>query len=198
MSDKTVSDEELVARCKTELPYQAKSFEILLQRYKDKVFSKAVSILKNEEDSRDISQDIFIKVFNGLPSFRSESAFSTWLYAITVNTCLNHKEKMQRRPWWWLAEDIEEVREGHVQEEEFFHLVGKIFEQEDLRKQIDSTLKNLSEQDREILELRFFEELDYKAISRNLGIGLSAVKMRLKRARQEFKHEFKHLSKFSQ
>jgi RNA polymerase sigma-70 factor (ECF subfamily) len=190
-----LSDEELVARCQAELPYQTKSFEMLIDRYKQKVFGKAVSMLKNEEEARDLTQDIFVKVFHGLPAFRREASFSTWLYAITVNPCLNHLEKMQRRPWWWLAEDVEALREAQQEEAEIFLAIGRSLEREELRRMIDRTLNSLNDKSREILRLRHFEELDYETIAGRLGIGLSAAKMRLKRAREEFKLQYEKLAK---
>ncbi len=189
-----LSDAELVARCQVELPYQTKSFEILVERYKQKVFGKAVGMLKNAEEARDLAQDIFVKVFHGLSAFRGEASFSTWLYAVTVNTCLNHLEKMQRRPWWWLAEDLDALEEEQRADADTFLAVGRSLEREELRRMIEQTMQALEDKSREIIRLRHFEELDYETIARRLGIGLSAAKMRLKRAREEFKLQFEKLS----
>lgn len=188
------SDKDLVARCKTELPYQTASFEQLVFRYQKTVFVKVYSIIKNKEEAKDLSQDIFIKVFHGLPTFRNEASFSTWLYSITINTCLNHLDKMQRRPWWWLSEDIDEVRRDEYLDTELLYCIGKELERGELSHKIKLTLDALNGQSRAIIKLRFFEELDYKTIARRLGIGLSAAKMRLKRARQEFKLKYNQLN----
>ena len=102
-----LSDEELVQCCKSELPYETRSFEQLVNRYKDRVFGKAFSMIRNEQDAEDLAQTVFMKVFQAIPSFRGEAKFSTWLYTITVNTCLNYQDKMQRRPWWRRADDID-------------------------------------------------------------------------------------------
>ncbi len=181
------SDSELVETCRTELPYRTQAFEILVERYKQKVFGKTFSIVKNREEAEDLSQDIFVKVFHGLPGFRSNATFSTWLYAITVNTCLNHLETRQRRPWRWVAEDVEEVKAEDLHDTELFFTVRSGLEQEQLQKQIDRIMDSLGAKDREILELRYLQELDYQTIATRIGIGLSATKMRLKRARETFK-----------
>ncbi len=184
------SDNDLVRRCQTELPYETRAFEILLERYKDKVFRKVISMLRNRNEAEDVSQDIFLKVFTGLPSFRHDSSFSTWLYAITVNTCMNRIDKMQRRPWWWLSEDPDEIRSDVQQQEAMFYLIGQSVERRELQQRIDSTFAKISPASSEILKLRFLEELDYQTISARLNLGLSAAKMRIKRARQEFVAQF--------
>lgn len=77
MEMNTLTDEELVRRCQHELPYQTESFALLVSRYKEKVFSKVLGMINNREDARDLSQDIFIKMFHGLPAFRIDASFST-------------------------------------------------------------------------------------------------------------------------
>jgi len=151
--------------------------------------------MQNKQDAEDLAQTIFMKVFQALPSFRRQSKFSTWLYTITVNTCLNYQDKMQRRPWWRRADDIEEMAETYKQDEELLSLLIRSLEQDSLKKAIDHTMAQLNPASREVLQLRFFEELDYNSISHKLSIGLSATKMRLKRARQEFKILFKSRQK---
>jgi RNA polymerase sigma-70 factor (ECF subfamily) len=180
-----LSDEQLVIRCQHELPYQTDSFEKLVNRYKDIVFGKVITMLKNKSEAEDVSQDIFIKVFKGLPAFRQDAKFSTWLYAITVNTCLNHKEKLQRRPWLWYDQEADDEK-YHRPEQDLLYIINRSMEQSDTQKMIEKTLSEMNAQSAEVLRLRFFEELEYLEISKRLGIGLSATKMRLKRARAEF------------
>ncbi len=185
-----LTDDELIKIAQSELPYQTGAFEILINRYRQKVFGKLISMLKNREEAFDVLQDVFVKVFNGLPRFKGNSSFSTWLYTITVNTALNHIEKMQRRPWWWISEDIGDVKESQREDESLFRQVDESLEREEMRAAIQNAMNSMSENAREIIHLRYFEELDYKTISDRLGIGLSATKMRLKRAREEFKECF--------
>ncbi len=185
-----LTDEELVKRCQEELPYITTSFEALVNRYKDKVYGKALSMLRHPQDAEDAAQDIFLRVFNGLPNFHFNAAFNTWLTAITTNTCLTYIEKRRRKPWWWLTEDLDEVQGEQAAEQSLFLLVGKSLEQEDMQRAIENTMQRLTETSREILRLRFWEELDYQAIAERLHIKLSAVKMRIKRAREEFISEY--------
>ena len=184
-----LSDKELVLRSRYELPYETRAFKELMNRYQNKVYAKVISMLKNEEDTKDLIQEIFIKVFNNLPKFKMNSSFSTWLYIITVNTTLNHIEKQKRKPTWWLTEDYD-LEFCQQEESEIMHIMGKGVEAEDVGVCIEETLEKLTESDKKILEMRFFDELDYQTISEKIGIGLTAMKMRLKRAREEFRMKF--------
>ena len=190
----SLSDVELVRQCQEGLPYQTAAFEILMKRYRQRVFAKVLSMIRHREEAIDLLQDIFIKVFNGLPRFQGKSSFSTWLYSITVNTCLNHIEKLQRRPLWWLAGNIDAEKLAQQADEELFFMVDGGLEREELRKWIETALNSLSDSAREVIQLRYFEEKDYRTIADELGIGLSAAKMRLKRAREEFKEKFEKLT----
>ena len=186
----TPSDEELVLRCQAELPYQTDAFRLLVDRYKEKVFAKINGMVSNVDDAQDVAQEVFIRVFNHLPKFEMKAKFSTWLYTITVNTTLNHIEKRKRSPQWYMSVDLDEVAESQFEDEGLFLLMGQSHEQSELQRDIETTLKHLGGTAREIIDLRFFEELDLQTIADKLEIGLSAAKMRLKRAREEFKQTF--------
>ena len=190
----TETDDTLAERCRAELPYKTAAFEELVQRYQENVFHKVVSMLKNRDEALDLTQDIFIKVFHALPEFRQDASFATWLYAITVNTCLNHLEKMQRRPWWWLSQEGGDARVDIQRDEELFLIANQMADDADQRHAIQRIMQVLSETDRQILHLRYFEEMAYQDIAEQLGVGLSAVKMRIKRARETFIQKFKNLT----
>lgn len=185
-----MADEELVKLCQGELPYQTDAFEVLMNRYRQRVFGKILSMLRRREDANDVLQDVFIKVYNALPKFQMKSSFSTWVYTITVNTTLNYIDKMQRRPLWWITEDVTESNRSELEDKQLFFAVDQGLEREDLRKQIAAAMENLSEASRKIIQLRYYEELDYKSIAEALDLGLSATKMRLKRAREEFRNHY--------
>ena len=160
-----------------------------MERYLPRVQSKAESMLGSVEDAKDMTQEIFLKVYSNLGRFEMKSSFSTWLYIITVNTCLNLIDKRNRSPQWWLTEDIDSE---FVQQEEseIMIIMGKGVERKDVRECIEDTLSDIEDKDREILEMRFLEELDYQTIATKCNIGLSAMKMRLKRAREKFRMTF--------
>lgn len=187
------SDEELVERCKQELPYVVTAFELLVERHKNLVFAQAIGMLRHPQDAEDVAQEVFIKIFDALPNFRMDASFKTWLRAITTNACLTHIDRRKRKPWWWLTDDIDDIQESEREDKSLFVMVGRGLEQEELRRKIERVMDNLNEQSRQILQLRYYEELDYQSIADRLGLKLSAAKMRLKRAREEFKDKFEQI-----
>lgn len=188
-----LTDEELVRRCKRELPYITYSFEILVDRYKNMIFSKAFGMLRHPQDAEDVVQDIFIRVFHALPKFEFRSTFRTWLTTIATNTCLTYIERRKNRRWWWLTEDIDEIKETQYGDEELFLRISEGLEREDLRRQIEDVIGCLSDHSKEMIRLRFQNEMDYKSIAEKLDLNMSTVKMRIRCAREEFKEQYAKL-----
>ena len=195
MNTEDFTDEKLVKQCQRELPYITASFEILVNRYKDKVFSKTLAILRNPQDAEDVSQDIFIKIFDALPKFEMRSTLNTWITAITINACLTYIDKRKRKPWLWRTEDIDDMEKSKKEEHALFLMFAQSSEREDIQETIQLTLKKMNEKSGEIIKLRFFEEMDYQSIADQLKIKLSAAKMRLKRARKEFIAIYQEINK---
>lgn len=187
-----LSDEELVKRCKTELPFVSTAFEVLVNRYKDTVFTKVLGMVRHPQDAEDVTQEVFLKVYDALPNFQMKASFKTWIYVIAANTSLTYIDRRKRKRWWWLTEDLGEIHEAEKEDKSLFMEIGLSLEREELRKRIDQIMEKLKQAHREVLKLRYYEELDYESIAKKLHIKLSAVKMRLKRAREEFKTHYEH------
>src|SRR5436853_5429539 len=93
-----LTDEELVARCKSELPRDTRSYEMLVHRHMNRVYSRVYQVVSNKEEGEDIDQEVFVKVYNGLHKFEQQASFSSWLYRITINTTLDALDKIKRHP----------------------------------------------------------------------------------------------------
>src|SRR5579859_4361170 len=93
----TLSDEELVMRCKAELPTNTRSYEILVQRHMNRVYSIVYRVVYNREEAEDITQDVFVKVYNGIKKFEQQASFSSWVYRIATNSALDALDKMKRQ-----------------------------------------------------------------------------------------------------
>src|SRR5436305_9035668 len=89
-------DEELVARCKKELPGNTNSYEELVRRHKHRVYSVAYRVVSHKEEAEDITQEVFVKVYHGLKKFEQQSSFSSWLYRIATNSALDALDKTKR------------------------------------------------------------------------------------------------------
>jgi RNA polymerase sigma-70 factor, ECF subfamily len=77
-----------------------KDFELLINKYQPNIFRLSIGLLHNREDAEELTQDIFIKLYHSLSTFNKKSAFSTWLYRLTINTCLNALKKKKKRQFW--------------------------------------------------------------------------------------------------
>ncbi|RMG26836.1 MAG: RNA polymerase sigma factor [Bacteroidetes bacterium] len=168
------TDEELVALITngaTDL------YGILYDRYADKVYRKCLSFVKNEQIAQDNVQDIFLKVFFQLSKFKGKSRFSTWLYAITYNYCVEYYRRNTRYTHVEVDERIE-LTEDETEEQELLKL---------RTEQLARALDKVAPEDKVILLMKYQDNMSIKEIMEQLDIAESAVKMRLARARKRVK-----------
>ncbi len=182
--EQNYSDEELLKLIKEG---KRELIEDLYERYATKIYRKCVGMTNDEHMAKDLTHDIFIKIITKLSSFKGKSKFSLWVHSITHNHCINHILKNKKVK----IEDIESETFNNVTIDEIES------EHEELVEihvhQLKRLMKELSLLEREILILRYQEELSIKEISIALNLGESAVKMRLKRSRDKLAQLFKEL-----
>ena len=191
-----ITDEELVVHCKHELPGDTRSYELLVQRHMNQVYSIVYRIVCNKEEAEDITQEVFVKVYNSLKKFEQQAAFSSWLYRIATNSALDSLDKIKRQqkhtvsitnaPTNGLDEDSDPL---------CFHPSPEAGPEEsaiqrELCECISRVLKQLDRQHARLLVMRDFNDLSYDEIATLLEVGLSAVKMRIHRARLAFQELF--------
>ena len=172
------------------------AFEKLVSKYKDIVFNRAYSIVGNIHEADELSQEVFLQVYYSAGSFKYKSSFSTWLYRVTVNKCLNELRKKKKRTVS-LEDELNEEEELKIKDvlrssEE--SIENKMLREEQ-RKIIRKILSSLPEKYRLILTLNNIENLSYKEISEELGISIDRVKIWLYRARQKLKERLEPLYK---
>lgn len=155
-------------------------FEPLFDKYIDISYRKCLSYLGNTEDTEDAAQEIWTKVYFSLPSFRAESAFSTWLYRICVNHCINVLKKRKS----FVSMDELKIS-GFEQYDEKIDIEINISNQEDVTKVLFILSK-----DKELFLMKYVEGYTYEEISQVFGIGVSALKMRIARAKKKLLNEF--------
>ena len=167
-----LTDEELVERARLELFHVTRAYEELMRRYQRTLFNVCARYLNNERDADDVCQEVMLKVLYGLKNFEGKSKFKTWLYSITYNECITQyrKDRRKRRLSDALAlEPNEEASEDYAPKSEG-------------QGGLDRWLVHVNPIDREILVLRFVAELEFQEIADIMNMGLSATKMRYKRA----------------
>lgn len=155
------------------------AFAVLVDRYKDMVFTLSLKMVKNREEAEEIAQDSFIKAFRSLNKFKGDSKFSTWLFKVTYNSCLDRLKKLKRvNP----LVAIDEYTEKEVVE------LSDIFdsiEDSERKQMIQVCLDRLPHEDRFLLTLYYFEEQSLKEMAKIMGINDNHVKIKLHRSRKK-------------
>lgn len=172
---KKLSDEELIL----EITQNGHSdlFGKLYDRYSKKVYRKCMGFAKDHDIAQDMVQDVFMKVFDQLPKFQGKSRFSTWLYTITYNFCVEYYRKNSKHSFTDINNQPDEIDET---EEERALLTTR-------SNKLNKALHKISADDREILVMKYRDQVPIREIMDALDISESAVKMRLARARQRAK-----------
>jgi RNA polymerase sigma-70 factor (ECF subfamily) len=164
----------------------------LVRQYHKRVIGYCFSMLSNHTDAEEAAQDIFVKVYQSLAKFKGDSSFSTWLYRITANHCLDILRKRNRRKNVSLESLVEQ--EGS-QIQKLFATPALADTQLENHQLAGKILSTLSEEHRNILTLREAEGLEYQEIAEVLGCSLDAVKGRLARARKQLRENLRHIQK---
>jgi RNA polymerase sigma factor (sigma-70 family) len=153
------------------------SFAVLVDRYKNMVFTLCLKMLQSHEEAEEAAQDTFLKVYKSLEKFKSESKFSTWLYKVTYNTCLDSLKSKKRNLLQTSVDDFEE------KDVISFTNVLDAIESRERKQMIQKCLDQLPAEDRFLLTLYYFQENSLKEISKIMGINENNLKIRLYRSR---------------
>ena len=167
-----LKDEEIIYKIRNE--GSSKYFEVLYGRYYSKVLDKCYSFVKNRQEAEELAEDIFSKVFEKLGSFKQLSSFSSWLFSVTYNHCIDYlrDQKKMHYPNWDRENEIPEI----------------IDESEEFREEVNydkllTILEDIHPEEKALLYMKYRDELSMKQIGDSLRISEDAAKMRLKRAR---------------
>ncbi len=193
-----LTDEELVERCKHELPANVQSYEVLVQRHMSTVYRLVYRLVNNREEAEDITQEVFVKAFKSFLAFKQQASFSTWLYRIATNSAFDALVKIKRRYNTTISIT---PYSSHVNSEEHeiltpLSITGpeECILQEELRTYLRQVLQTLEPEQARLLVMRDFDDLSYNEIAHVLGVSVSAVKMRIHRARLAFQEVFNRYS----
>lgn len=152
--------------------------EELYRRYSGKVYYKCLTIVKDPEVAKDMAHDIFVKIFLRLDRYKGQANFYSWVFAITYNHCfdfLRQKKKMY----------TVEVTEMHTElAEDTAELEHKLLKEANLEI-MEGAMQQLSEMERTMLTMFYQDGMSIKMMAKVLGLGESAIKMRLKRSRNK-------------
>jgi RNA polymerase sigma-70 factor (ECF subfamily) len=185
MTDKDHSSADDPALVKAAQQGDMAAFEELVARHRDKIYARAFSMMRNEEEAIDLSQEAWVKAWQRLIQFQGESSFGTWLTRIVINLCLDQLRKHKRQR----TESIEAMDEesGGVERQMPVVTINPTagLERSELRQRIDRALGQLSYEHRTVLVLHEFEEMEYKQIAKSMGCSIGTVMSRLFYARRK-------------
>jgi RNA polymerase sigma-70 factor (ECF subfamily) len=155
------------------------AFALVAARYQDKVFRLAFSMLHNETQAEDLTQDVLLKVWNALPGYRPVASISTWIYTITRNTSLTELRKRATRPTVSLQEPEMEAAAERLPS---LHAADA---NPGAQMDVQSLLAELPDKPRQLITLFYLEQKSYEEVAAMLGLPLGTVKTILFRAKKE-------------
>lgn len=183
MSD--LSPEELVLWCQRTLPDDTRAFEVLVAHFKRSVFATAYRLMGNREEAEDQAQEAFIKIYRGIIKLKEPATLAAWIQRVTINTCLDALSKQKRRPQH-ISITSEDDGEGQHHAAAHTGSPHATAESGELRRCLERALSVLEPEGRQVIVLRDIEAMPYEEIAAALKLKLSAVKMRIHRARLAF------------
>lgn len=169
------------------IPDDTRAFETLVNHYKTHVFATAYRLMGDRQEAEDQAQEVFLKIYRGIARIDDPATLPAWITRITVNTCLDALERTRRRPHMVpIAADGPDTFEEPAYTDGRAPTPEEAAIQAELRRCLEQTLTAIDPAERVVLVLRDIEDRSYQEIAGALKLGLSAVKMRIHRARLAF------------
>jgi len=181
-----LKDEILVSRAKED---DQRAVEELIRRYQQKAYSIAYRMCGDAEEARDLTQEVFLRVFRELNTFKGKSSFYTWFYRILINACLDERRRRQR--WKRIFFPWKREQSGTEDSDESFDNYPDMKESSDpdamldrsqLTEKVQKTLMNLPDRQRMVFQLKVFEEMSIPEIAGVMNLAEGTVKSHLFRA----------------
>jgi RNA polymerase sigma-70 factor (ECF subfamily) len=155
------------------------AFAILVDRYKDLVFTLAYKMLKNREEAEEIAQDTFIKIYKSAGKFKGDSKFSTWVYKVTYNTCLDYLKKKKR------GINITYIEDFDLQQLKTLDKISNAIDEKEKNQLIHDCLNVLPSEEAFLLTLFYFEQQSTDEIAKVMDTNANNIKIKLYRTRKK-------------
>lgn len=159
------------------------AFESLVHRYEKRVFALSLRMCRNPEDACEAAQEAFLSAWQGLSSFRGDAGFSTWLYRLTYNACIDLIRREKRQHTAPLS--FEDYAEQSLNLPDPHDRPAEALEKKELRRTVERGIRSLSPEYRAVLVLRELQQLSYQEIADTLELDLGTVKSRINRGRKQ-------------
>ncbi len=162
-----ISDQEIMSRLKS-LNERDRAFQSLVVKYQERLYWHIRKIVLNHDDSDDVLQNTFLKVWKNIDNFREESSLFTWLYRIATNEALTYLNQTKRKT----ATSMNEVSEYLQQNLE----ADEYFDGDDIQMKLQKAILTLPEKQRLVFNMRYFDEMPYQEMSDILDTSVGALK----------------------
>ena len=173
-------DKELVEKAKRG---DQEAFAQLVLDNQNRVYSLALRLSGDREEAADLAQEAFVKAWQGLSAFPGESSFSTWVYRLTTNVCIDHLRKKKRREAVEPSVSLDDENNSWAEPSTWEQDPQRLLEQSERGKALARAIDQLPDWQREALVLRELSGLSYQEIGEKLDIDIGTVKSRIARAR---------------
>ena len=188
---KQLPNEELMSRI---AEGDESAFQILVERHQASLLNMIYRFLGDRTKSQDLAQEVFLRVWQAARSYEPKAKFTTWLYRIAANLCLNELKSSRRKRWLrFFHADTEEQTVGEEDFSDGLPSPEDLLLARERSRQITSALQSLPENQRMALILKRYEDLSYEEIARILNCSVSAVESLLVRAKKNLQEKLKNL-----
>jgi RNA polymerase sigma-70 factor (ECF subfamily) len=173
------------------------AFQELVDRHKLTVLNMCLRFTGNKDDADDLAQEVFIRVCQAAPNYEVKAAFTTWLYRITVNLCLNYQRRKKILQFFSLnhSKAIEDQIEHRAHWLEIHDRPDTALERKELQNLVQGSIQSLPENQKTALILHCYQNLSYQEIADVLKTTVSAVESRLHRAKENLRKRLKWVAK---
>lgn len=159
------------------------SYEHIINKYKNPLYGTVLRMTKNPQDAQDLVQEAFIKIYHQLDKYDQVGSFSSWLYRVTINHCM---DEFRKKKYKMKHVEVDEERIVNPTHPEV------VFLKKEKSRQLERLIATLPEDERLIILLRYVNELRYDEISELVGIPLSTVRNKLHRAKKKMRDTIKN------
>ncbi len=173
------------------------AFRTIVEQYEGKVFRTCMGFVHDKEDAEELTQDVFVSLYQNLDRFKGNSSFSTWVYRIAVNSSLNHLRKNRRLKFIQRLENIfgAEMRNERNSEMNLVEYPEKILLDNERNRQLYAAIDSLPKNQHIAFTLSKYEEMSQREISKVMGITEGAVEALLQRAKANLQKKLSGLIK---
>jgi RNA polymerase sigma-70 factor (ECF subfamily) len=163
------------------------AFKSIVETWQDMVYNTALGIVQNAEDAEDISQEVFVQVYESIHTFKGEAKFSTWLYKITVTKTMDHLRRKKRKKRFAFIQSIFGANDEIVHEPPDFHHPGVALDKKETAAELFKAIEQLPENQKIAFTLNKLEGLNYQQVSEIMNTTVPSIESLLHRAKNNLK-----------